>query len=212
MKRIMDSGELGVPVHLYCAYNTGMVKRSEWESTFDSYWTDPETTPGGGWFTHGDHAVDLTRWLFRCEFTEVLSDMRTLRYPQYAVEDYGVAHYLLDNGATALIHSDAIAPASRIDVEVICEKGGMSYKLVPESRLKVWGAPSLGPGVVEYSIRDYWVDGLGEMTRAFVHACEAGTPPPITGEDNLRVMEVVEATYRSARESRRVAIERTPVE
>ena len=212
MKRIMDSGELGAPVHLYCAYNTGMVKRSEWESTLDSYWTDPETTPGGGWLTHGDHAVDLTRWLFRCEFTEVLSDMRTLRYPQYAVEDYGVAHFLLDNGATALIHSDAIAPASRIDVEVICEKGGMSYTLVPEPRLKVWGAPSLGPGVVEYSIRDDWVDALGEMTRAFVRACEAGTPPPITGEDNLRVMEVVEATYRSARESRRVAIERTPVQ
>jgi len=158
--------------------------------------------------------VDLTRWLFGCEFTEVLADMRTLRYPQYAVEDYGVAHFLLDNGATALIHSDAIAPAARIDVEVICENGGMSYRLVPEPRLKVWGAPSLGDGAgaVEYAIRDNWVDALGEMTRAFVRACQTGAPPPISGEDNLRVMEVAAAAYRSAREGRRVAIERTPVE
>ncbi len=212
MKRIIASGELGPPVHLYCAYNTGMVKRSEWEATFDSYWTDPATTPGGGWFTHGDHAVDLTRWLFGCEFTEVLADMRTLRYPQFAVEDYGVAHFLLDNGATALIHSDAIAPTARIDVEVICQKGGLSYKLVPEARLLVWGAPSLGADVIDYAIRDNWVDALGEMTRAFVRACETGTPAPITGEDNLRVMEVAAAAYRSAREERRVKIERMPID
>lgn len=211
MKRIMDSGELGAPTHFYCAYNTGMVNRSEWEPTYDSYWTDPETTPGGGWFTHGDHAVDLARWLFGCEFTEVLADMRTLRYPQYAVEDYGVAHFLLDNGATALIHSDAIATAARIDVEVVCHQDGMSYKLVPEPRLKVWGAPSLGAGIVDYAIRDNWVDALGEMTRAFVRACETGTPPPITGEDNLRVMEVAAAAYRSSREARRVKIERMPI-
>ncbi|HJR51954.1 MAG TPA: Gfo/Idh/MocA family oxidoreductase, partial [Gemmatimonadales bacterium] len=54
MKRVMETGELGAPIHLYCAYNTGMVKRSEWEATFDSYWTDPAATPGGGWLTHGD--------------------------------------------------------------------------------------------------------------------------------------------------------------
>ena len=212
MKRILDAGELGAPVHFYCAYNTGMVPRSEWEPTYDSYWTDPQATPGGGWLTHGDHAVDLVRWLFGCEFTEVLADMRSLRYPQYAVEDYGVVHALLDNSATALIHSDAIAPAARIDVEVICERGGMSYKLVPEPRLKVWGAPSLGAGVVDFALRDDWVDALGEMTRAFVHACRTGDPPPVTGEDNLRVMEVATAAYRSARESRRVAVARAPVE
>jgi predicted dehydrogenase len=98
----------------------------------------------------------------------------------------------------------------RIDVEVICERGGLSYRFVPEPRLKVWGAPSLGAGVVDYAIRDNWVDALGEMTRAFVRACETGTPPPISGEDNLRVMEVAGAAYRSSREGRRVKIERTP--
>lgn len=211
MKRVMETGELGKPHHLYCAYNTGMIKRSEWESTLDSYWTDPTTTPGGAWLTHGDHAVDLTRWLFGCEFSDAQAEMRTLRYPEFSVEDYGVAHFLLDNGATALIHSDALARSVRIDVEVICENGGMSYRLVPEPRLKVWGAPSLGAGVIEYTIQDNWVDALGEMTRAFVHACETGTPPPISGEDNLRAIEVAEAAYRSAREGRRVQIEHVDI-
>jgi predicted dehydrogenase len=61
-------------------------------------------------------------------------------------------------------------------------------------------------------VPETWVDALGGMTRAFVRACETGTPPPITGEDNLRVIEVVEAAYRSSREGRRVPITQTPVE
>ncbi|MBI3974258.1 MAG: Gfo/Idh/MocA family oxidoreductase [Chloroflexi bacterium] len=184
----------------------------ECEDTHDSYWTDPATTPGGGWFTHGDHAVDLTRWLFGVEFIEVLADMRKLRYPHYDVEDYGVAHFVLGNGGTALIHSDAIAPAARIDVEVICQKGGMSYKRIPEPRLKVWGAPSLGANVVEYAVPENWVDALREMTRGFVRAVETGTAPPITGEDSMRVIEVSEAAYRSSHEERRVPITQASAE
>jgi predicted dehydrogenase len=210
MKAVMDTGELGAPVHLYCAYNTGPVRRTEWDESLASPLTDPTTTPGGGWIVHGDHAIDLTRWLFRTEFVDVVADMRTLRYTQFGVEDYGVAHCLLANGATALIQSDAIAPASRLDVIVTCQKGGMSYTQRPETRLKVWGAPSLGADAVEYAMPEHWVDALRELTRAFVHAVEQDLPPPITGEDNMRVIEVAEAAYRSAREGGRVAVVRAP--
>lgn len=212
MKRVMDTGELGAPLHLYCAYNTGMIRRNEWEDTFDSFWTDPTATPGGGWLTHGDHPIDLARWLFQAEFTEVLADMRKLRYPEYDVEDYGVAHFLMSNGATAVIHSDAISPMIRLDVEVVCQNGGMSYRITPEPRLKVWGALSLGAGIVEYAVPEHWVDALREMTRAFVRSVESNSPPPISGTDNLRVMEVVEAAYRSSREGRRVAIQQAHVD
>jgi len=212
MKRIVDTGELGELLHLYCAYNTGMVKRSEWEDTYDSDWTNPAATPGGGWLTHGDHPIDLTRWLFGVEFSEVLADMRSLRYPQYAVEDYGVAHFLLSNGATALIHSDAIAPTIRLEVVVICQHGGMSYTMTPEPRLKVWGAPSLGAGTVEYAVSESWVDALREMTMAFVQAVQTNRPPPITGLDNMRVIELAEAAYRSSREGKRVQITQAAAE
>ncbi len=211
VKRVLDSGELGQPFHLYCAYNTGMIPRSEWEDTFDSVWTNPADTPGGGWLTHGDHALDLTRWLFGVEFTEVLADMRTLRYPEFDLEDYGVAHYMLSDGGTALIASDAISDKERLDIIIACKKGGISYCLTPEPKLKIWGAPSLGADVVEYSVPEHWVVALGEITRHFVDAAQNGATPPVTGEDNMRVMEIVDATYQSAREGRKVAIEQQTV-
>jgi predicted dehydrogenase len=34
--------------------------------------------------------------------------------------------------------------------------------------------------------------------RAFVHAIETKTPPPITGHDGCRAVEVIDACYRSA--------------
>jgi predicted dehydrogenase len=212
MKQIMSSGELGKPFHLYCAYNTGMIRRSEWEDTLDSDWTNPASTPGGGWLTHGDHAIDLTRWLFETEFVDVLADMRSLKYPEYDVEDYGVGHYLLQNGGTALIASDAISPEARLDVTVACEHGGMAYTLRPEPKLKVWGAPSLGADLVEYTIRENWIDALGELAKAFATSITSGSPPAVTATDNLRVMEVIDATYQSARESRRIKITHHPMD
>ncbi len=208
MKQIMDSGELGKPFHLYCAYNTGMIRRSEWEDTLISDWTDPSSTPGGGWLTHGDHAIDLTRWLFETEFVEVLADMRALRYPEFDVEDYGIGHYMLSNGGTALIASDAISPEARLDVTIACEHGGMAYTFRPEPKLKVWGASSVTADVVEYSIRENWIDALGELAKAFATTITTGSPAPVTATDNVRAMEVIDATYQSARESRRVTIDR----
>ena len=86
----------------------------------------------------------------------------------------------------------------------------MASAINPEPRLKVWGAPSLGVDVVEFSVPENWVDALGGLARASAYLIETGAPPS-TAEDNLRVMEVVDATYRSAREGRRVPIEQTPV-
>jgi UDP-N-acetyl-2-amino-2-deoxyglucuronate dehydrogenase len=207
MKRVMDSGELGSPLHMYFVYNTGMIPRSEWEETLASDWTDPSSTFGGGWLTHGDHGVDLARWLFDAEFTEVLADMRRLRYPEYEVEDYGIVHAVMSNGATVLIHSDSIAPEIRLDVTVICENGGMRYVMHPEPRLTAWGAESLGGSIVEYSLPEHWVSALGEMTRAFAYSIRTGTQPPVSGEDNLRVIEVAQAAYASARSGVRVSVE-----
>jgi predicted dehydrogenase len=96
-------------------------------------------------------------------------------------------------------------------VIIACEKGGISYCLTPEPKLKIWGAPSLGADVVEYLVPEHWMVALGELSRHFVDAVQNGTTPPVTGEDNYRVMEIIDATYQSAREGRKVAIEQHPV-
>jgi predicted dehydrogenase len=65
--------------------------------------------------------------------------------------------------------------------------------------------------VVEYSVPEHWTVALGELSRAFVDAIETGATPPVTGEDNYRVMEIIDATYQSARDGRKVTIQQHPV-
>ena len=208
MKQIWDSGELGVAHHIYCGYPTGVPGRSEDDPALQSWWTDPTASPGGAWFTHADHAIDFARWLFEVEVAEVLADMRNLRHPEFANEDYGVAHYVLENGATLIVHSDGISPGarSRLDLNVYGTEGGMMFSWKPRASLRVWGAPSLGADSVEYHLEDSWDVAMGAMTRAWVEAALNNTEPPQTGQDGLRVIEAALAAYESSRLEKRIKL------
>jgi predicted dehydrogenase len=208
MKQIWDGGELGEAHHIYCGYPTGVPSRTEEDKSLRSWWTDATATPGGAWFTHADHALDFTRWLFNAEFAEVLADMRQLRHAEFDNEDYGVAHYVLDNGATLIVHSDGISPGarSRLDLNVYGSEGGMMFSWQPRSSLRVWGAPSLGADAVEYHLEDSWDVAMGAMTRDWVEAALQRAEPPQTGLDGLRVLEAALAAYESSRLEKRVKI------
>lgn len=208
MKRIWDSGELGEPHHIFCSYPTGMPTRTEADKSLSSWWTTASATPGGAWFTHADHALDFARWVFETEIAEVWADMRRLRYEEFETEDYGIAHYLLENGATMIVHSDGISPGAqaRLDLNVYGTKGGMAFSWRPKAILRVWGAPSLGSDYVEYQLEDSWDVAMGEMTRAWVEAALSGRPPAITGLDGLRVIEASVAAYESSRLEKRIKL------
>ena len=208
MKRLWDSGQLGEPHHIYCGYPTGVPARTEDDPSLQSWWTDPEATPGGAWFTHADHAIDFTRWLWGTEVAEVMADMRNLRHPDWANEDYGVAHYVMEDGATLLVHSDGISPGSRsrLDLNVYGTEGGMMFSWQPQASLRVWGAATEGARMMEYHLADSWDVAMREMTRDWVAAAQAGTPPPQTGLDGLRVLEAAIAAYESSAGERRVRL------
>ena len=208
MKQIWDSGELGEPHHIYCGYPTGVPSRTEDDSSLLSWWTDPEASPGGAWFTHADHAIDFARWIWGTEVAEVMADMRNLHHTDWPNEDYGVAHYVMEDGATLLVHSDGISPGarSRLDLNVYGSDGGMMFSWRPKANLRVWGAPSLGSEIVEYQLDDSWDTAMGEMTRAWIEAVESDTPPPQSGLDGLRVMEASLAAYESSAQEKRVRL------
>lgn len=208
MKQIWDSGELGEPHHIYCGYPTGVPSRTEDDKSLLSWWTDTDASPGGAWFTHADHAIDFTRWLWGTEFAEVMGDMRNLRHKDWPNEDYGVAHYIMEDGATVLVHSDGISPGarSRLDLNVYGSEGGMMFSWRPKASLRVWGAPSLGSDVVEYHLDDSWDVAMGAMTRDWVEAAQNGTPPPQTGLDGLLVLEASLAAYESSAGEKRVRL------
>ncbi len=46
--------------------------------------------PGGAWIDHSVYQIGLLRWLLDDEVSEVMGRVRRLKYPDLAVEDYGI--------------------------------------------------------------------------------------------------------------------------
>ena len=68
-----------------------------------SWWLDPAQSPGGGWLDHSIYFIDMLRWLFDSEVVRVSGEMSSLKHPNEAMEDFGVANLVFDNGAVATV-------------------------------------------------------------------------------------------------------------
>ena len=83
----------------------------------------------------------------------------------------------------------------------------MMFSWRPKANLRVWGAPSLGSDIVEYHLlEDSWDIAMGAMAKAWIEAAQAGTPPPQSGLDGLRVIEASLAAYESSMQEKRVRL------
>jgi predicted dehydrogenase len=102
LKSWIDEGRIGRPLRF-----TQMLHGSlpmAWPGSSEAgWWTDPNRVPGGAWLDHAIYAVDTARWLLGSEMARVCGVSANQRYPELAVEDFGIATYTMDDGAVALI-------------------------------------------------------------------------------------------------------------
>jgi predicted dehydrogenase len=102
LKRWIDEGRIGRPLR-YTQMLHGSLPMAWPGSKETGWWTDAARVPGGGWIDHSIYAIDTARWLFGSEPVQVVGVSAKQRYPDMAVEDFGVATYTMANGAVAVI-------------------------------------------------------------------------------------------------------------
>lgn len=155
-------------------------------------WLDDPTQAGGGIVLHtGIHSIDLLRVLSGDEVAEV--SCLTSRVMTKRTEDNFVMHArLVKSGALAQVFGSR-AMAGRCGPIEIAGAGGHIFAdhvhreaWVARGREREALAVAAGVATVAATARD------------FVATVRNGTPPPITLEDGLRAVAVVEACYRSA--------------
>ena len=168
------------------------------------WYTDPQRAPGGAWIDHSVYQIALLRWLLDDEVREVAGHVKKLKYPDLAVEDYGLATLQFQRGAFATIENTWTAPpgAFRFSMSLAGTAGAVAYDSIT-GRLALAGGFPPFRGWVQAAPRTLYSTGLDHLV-----AVVRGVEQPIaTVDDAWRTLAVCRAFYEAAATGRVV----TPV-
>ncbi len=180
------------------------------------YWRRKKEQVGGGAMALiGIHYIDLVQWLTGREIASVCAESDNLAARELMEgDDITAAVCRLDDGALAVIEASYSSAGNSLEVYgtsgwARTNHGAAGLEITLE---KPWKGRLLDlPGGAEPVC--FSREEIARLSRpleaefcqqaAFARAVLAGEPPPITGEEGMRDVAVLEAIYRSAQSGRR---------
>ena len=226
MKAAIEAGKIGKPVlgvfQMYSWRDEAYYASDPWRGTW-------EGEGGGVLVNQSPHQLDLLLWLMG-PIEEVSGYWGNLNHPSIEVDDSAVASIRFRNGGLgAIITSVSQKPGIYTKVHVHGSNGasvgvetdsgatfvaGVSAGVEDPPLNDVWTIPGEEDALEEFEREDREAArARGVMTyyheaqiREFLQACAAGREPAVTGEDGRRVVELIQAVYRSQRERRAVRL------
>lgn len=190
LKRQLDAGLLGEVFTVNCTNHGSMP---------GGWFTVPELAGGGAVLDHTVHVIDVLRWFFNAEVTEVYAEIGdSLLHPGLGIDDAGLLSFTLSNGVYGTLDTSWSRPPSYtiwgdVKLEILGERG-VIYADTLHQYITV---ASNAAGKTRWIGYGSNID-RGLMTD-FVEMIRTGREPSITGEDGLRAMQVALAAYESAR-------------
>jgi predicted dehydrogenase len=198
MKTLLDRGDLGRIIAVECTNHGSMP---------GGWFIDKQLAGGGALLDHTVHVIDLLRWFWNSEVTEVYAEVgESLLHPGLGIDDAGLLSFTLANGVYGTLDTSWSRPKSYptwgdVKLEVVGEKG-VAYADFSRQHVSV-SSDQRG--------KAQWVSWGGDMDfgliRDFVAMLREGREPSISGEDGLAALAVALAGYRSAELGRVVGVE-----
>lgn len=218
IRRIIQSGVLGTIVGGEGRCAAGRLQR--YIDGNSSWMLDPKISGGGPLYNLGVHWIDLFRWMLQDEVAGA-SGCNVRVNTQYDIEDNSFAQIRFDGGAIVALDISYTVPDSfphgrDLYIGIRGTKGVVSWSPAYEGAKDVLFVcsddESVG-GVKEQEFELEPTPGYSgymgrEYVRLFAEAIQEDKEPPITGEDGVAALRVVEAIYASAAEGRWVDVVR----
>lgn len=219
-RRIVDEGGIGDPILFRATEIHNGPFHSDW------FW-DAGRAGGGAVIDMGVHGLFVAEWLMRSRVVRVYAELGTLKWGERCrggAEDSGVISLRFASGGMGeLLNSWAVAGGRDVRAELYGTAGTVHVdKARGESGLLAYSQEGYGAAPeVEASLRphvaskrgwhfptaDGWHQhGHAYVVRHFLDVVSGGAAPRCTLQDGRRMLELVEAVYRSAREGRPVAL------
>ena len=200
IKELLDAGEIGRPHYMDVHWSLHDLKGYE-------YFRYKAETGGGVFQDHGSHYIDLFRWWFSDEPSEVSAEFNIM-VPGREVEDHGVALIRFRKGGIATIEATRIGPLEPTYTywergQVYTTRGAVTFRVpdwasyeLPEIKVfngRKWTCPLLhkrGIDPPEHYMFKREIDH-------FVECIIKDKQPIVTGKDGKVAIEVINAAYLS---------------
>ncbi len=197
LKQALNQNELG-QVYAVQTTNHGSMP--------GNWFIDRHLAGGGAVMDHTVHVIDLLRWFWQTEVTEVYAEIgEGLLHPEMEIDDVGLLSFTLANGIygtldTSWSRSPSYPTWGDVKIEVTAEQGVVFVDAFRQ-HLQVSS---------ENTGKTSWRSWGSNMDRGlvadFVEMIQTGREPSITGMDGLRALEVAVAAYQSAASGQPVAL------
>lgn len=189
LKKMLNEGALGTVIAASCT-NHGRMP--------GGWFVQKELSGGGAVIDHTVHVIDVLRWLWNTEVTEVYAEVgSSLLHPDLGIDDAGMLSFKLANGVYGTLDTSWSRPPNYptwgdVKLELLGEQGIIKIDAYNQhlnmTSEKTGGTQYLGWG----SNAD-----MG-LIKDFLDMIETDREPSVTGEDGLRALEVALAAYQSA--------------
>lgn len=210
VRKAIDEGRFGKLFHATANIrwnrNEQYYSQAPWRGTWEH--------DGGALMNQCIHNIDLLRWLMGNEIDEVFAYTDNLNHAYIEAEDIGVALIKFKNGSYGIVEGTTNIYPQSLE-ETLCifgesgtvKLGGKSVNKIEEWRFSdgVYDSNAVKQSCCE-EIPDVYGYGHTALYADMIDAIQTGRPPYVTADDGKRVLELVLAIYKSAREGRPVKL------
>jgi predicted dehydrogenase len=189
MKQLIDKGVLGDLAYIV-ASKGGPLENIGWRQS--------QARGGGQLLWVGSHLTDQLHWLFGRRVERVYAEIR--RRPDSGVDATSVIMLRFQGGVTAHLDVSQVVFDIYDYIEAVGDTGRIRSEWRPDYGLRVQTSTMAEfeePHVLTQAQPDIGQLCIAEQTE-FVSSIQEGRPPCVSGEDALRVLEVLDAVVQSA--------------
>lgn len=217
MREAIDAGKIGRPVlgtvAMYSWRDEAYYRSDPWRGKWD-------TEGGGVLINQSPHHLDILQWLMG-PVTEISGAAVNVNHPYIEVEDTVIATLRFANGGVgSVVVSLSQKPGLWTKIHIHGSNGasvgaetdsgatfiaGMSGQSAPPFN-DVWTVPGETADLHQYAITDLAAHFHKLEIAGFLDALIEGRTVPVPGAEGRKVVQIIDAIYRSSREHRVVEL------
>lgn len=208
-KKYIDSGAIGKLRGALWSIKVGTPQSAPYASD-PGWFVQKVKCAGGGFMDHASHAIDLLLWYFgnsgNNKVKKIYAETDNLIHKEWDVEDYGIGIIRFEDNSLVTIESTFTGndkSGYNEVLQIIGTEGDMYISRNEKPPIRIIGDVNSIKDRVSIDVpMQSWTDGIRTVLNTFYDCIINDKEVPVGAEDGKKVMEIIDAAYRSSLENK----------